>query len=474
MQSILAVSRLPEVHETLKNCFRNEYRVDEATSKEACFQAFREKRYEFLFIDIEFLGNPRNGDDYRTSLRSFWSVYPTLEIIVISSPERIRDAVLAVKTGASDYLTHPIKAEEAQYVVESLLETVRMESELDYLRDQFWQSDSQEVLQTRSPAMKKVFEKIRAVAPTRTTVLLMGETGTGKTLLAKLIHRHSHRSDRQFISVHCGAIPETLLESELFGHEKGAFTGAIRRKLGKFEIANEGSIFLDEIGTVSPSAQIKMLSVLQDKSFHRVGGEAAIEVDVRILAATNSDLKEMNNRGLFRSDLYYRLSVFPIDVPPLRDRTEDLPLLTQAFLKRLNVLYGKEVRDVHPHVMEAFVRYAWPGNIRELENLVERAHILETSTRLMPESVPPDLFAGGDTMGPIVLPLSLSLSEVRRRGVEKIEAQYLQDQLAAHGGRIGHTAEAAGITPRQLHKLMKKHGIRKEEFKNKRRGNGAS
>jgi transcriptional regulator with GAF, ATPase, and Fis domain len=313
--------------------------------------------------------------------------------------------------------------------------------------------------------MREVLEKVRAVAPTKSTVLLTGETGTGKGVVAKLIHSHSHRREKHFISTHCGAIPDTLLESELFGHEKGAFTGAIRRKLGKFELAHGGTIFLDEIGNITPSAQIKLLQVLQEKSFQRVGGEATIEVDVRIITATNTDLKKLSDQDSFRRDLYYRLSVFPIEIPPLRDRREDIPLISRSILGRLNKFHLKDIQDIHPQVLEAFDRYQWPGNIRELENLIERAYILETSSVLTPEGFPSELFTGRDAQAQLLPDTALTLAEARRRGIETIERQYLRGLLSVNEGRIGKTAEAAGISARQLHKLMTKYRMRKEEFK---------
>jgi transcriptional regulator with GAF, ATPase, and Fis domain len=314
--------------------------------------------------------------------------------------------------------------------------------------------------------MQAVFEKIRSVAPTKSTVLLMGETGTGKGVMARLIHHHSNRQDSQFISVHCGAIPDTLLESELFGHEKGAFTGAVRRKLGKFEIAHGGTIFLDEIGTLTPSAQIKLLQVLQDGTFQRVGGESTIQVNVRVIAATNIDLKKMCDEGLFRKDLYYRLNVFPIEIPPLRERTEDIPHLARCFLTELNRYEPKEILDVHPRVMSAFSSYSWPGNIRELENLIERAYIMETSCELTSGSFPGEIFES-ETGGAPAAPEKalLTLADFRRREVELIERRYLWDLLEGHKGRIKQSAQAAGITTRQLNKLMTKYGIRKEKFK---------
>jgi DNA-binding NtrC family response regulator len=303
------------------------------------------------------------------------------------------------------------------------------------------------------------------VAATRTTVMLYGETGTGKGVVARLIHQQSNRKNNQFISVHCGAIPDTLVESELFGHEKGAFTGAVKRKLGKFEIAQNGTIFLDEIGTISPAAQIKLLQVLQDRTFQRVGGEEEIEADARVIAASNLDLKEMCEQGKFRKDLYYRLNVFPIDIPSLSDRKEDIQLLVEKFLINLNQLYSKEITGVHAVVMEALKRYDWPGNIRELENLIERSYILETSSTLMPDSFPGELFTGDEPIAQIALNPSHTLAEVRSRGIENIERQYLAEILTLNKGRINRAATHAGISTRQLHKLLTKYGIKKQDFR---------
>jgi DNA-binding NtrC family response regulator len=296
--------------------------------------------------------------------------------------------------------------------------------------------------------------------------MLFGETGTGKGVLAQLIHKHSNRKDGPFISVHCGAIPDTLLESELFGHEKGAFTGAIRRKLGKFEIAKNGTIFLDEIGTITPSAQIKLLQVLQDGTFHRVGGEDTLEADVRIVAATNADLEKACEENQFRKDLYYRLNVFPLEMPPLRERIEDIPHIVDVILERLNKMNLKDINGVQPQVIAALQEYPWPGNIRELENIMERAYILETGSVLNPEGFPTEVLAASQTPSATVpLDSSLTLAEARRKGSEDIERNYLKELLTQNKGKIKDSAETAGISTRQLHKLMKKYGLQKESFR---------
>ncbi len=465
MKGVLVASNNQSACNAIRTSLRSEYRIDAVSSKDGCLEMFRKKRYEFLFIDVEVLCESMLNNNYKTALQPFWHAYPTAQIIAMSSQEMIREAVMAVKAGASDYLTYPVNPDEVNHITQSIYESIIMESELDYLRDRFWQEDSLEIVRTRSPLMKRLFDKVRSVAPTKSTVLLNGETGTGKGVLARLIHQHSNRKDGPFISVHCGAIPDTLLESELFGHERGAFTGAVRRKLGKFEIAQGGTIFLDEIGTITPSAQIKLLEILQDGTFHRVGGEERIEANMRVIAATNADLRKMCEAGQFRKDLYYRLNVFPLEIPPLKERMEDIGYIVEVILKKLNKFDLKEIHDIHPHVIDAFGNYPWPGNVRELENLMERAYILEESPILTPDSFPDELFTSNPSPVQVKPNISLSLADVRRTAIEQTERCYLKELLAVNKGRIKESAEAAGISARQLHKLMKKYDVRKEEFK---------
>jgi DNA-binding NtrC family response regulator len=467
MKSLLVVSKQKEVLDALHPDFYPLLSVKHTKSKDEALNMLKEARYDIVLIDVEILRERVPANGYRAALQQFRQAYPAVEVIVISPREMVREAVKAVKAGAADYLTCPIEPEEVKYIIESINQTILLRSELDYLKDQFWQPSSLAIIQSKSTTMQKVFAKIRSVAPTKSTVLLTGETGTGKGVLASLIHQHSNRRDVKFVSVHCGAIPDTLLESELFGHEKGAFTGADRRKHGKFEISKGGTIFLDEVGTITPAAQIKLLQVLQDGTFQRVGGEETLHADVRVIAASNMDLEEMCGKGQFRKDLYFRLNVFPVEIPPLRERKEDIPHIVEVIIGRLNKFHFKEIRDVHPDVMEAFLNYQWPGNIRELENLMERAFIIESSSVLTPAGFPLELFAIESPSARMELDPSDTLAEVRRRAVEEVEKRYLKELLANKKGKIRESAEAAGITTRQLHKLLTKYGIKKEDFKSR-------
>jgi DNA-binding NtrC family response regulator len=420
---------------------------------------------DFAFVDAELLLAGSRSKDHRTGLRMLRELCPGARVVVMAASEGMREAVEYVRSGAADYLSYPIIPEEVRLVRDNIERREQIRSELSSLPTSAQSLDQAVPLRTRSDAMKAALHKVQQVAPTRSTVLLTGETGTGKSLLAKVIHSHSSRARQQLISVHCGAIPDTLLESELFGHERGAFTGADRRRLGKFEVAHGGTLFLDEIATITPAMQVKLLQVLQDRTIQRLGADKAVEVDVRILAATNMDLGRLTERGEFRNDLYYRLNVFPIEIPPLRDRRKDIPMLVDQFLQRLTAIYQRDIHEVHPVVLEAFMAYAWPGNIRELENLMERAVILESSGVLTAASFPEELFSESASVGALPVTTGGTLAEVRTRALADVELMYLKEQLAVHNGRIGATAKAAGISPRQLHKLMTRYGLKKEDFR---------
>jgi DNA-binding NtrC family response regulator len=452
-----------EAHDTLE-AFLAPLGEDEIFSDMAALRsALATHPVDVLFVDYGLL--TEGGLSHHDGISAVWQGHPDVEIVILVGPDEIRRAVDAVKSGASDYLTYPVNPAEVQLVLERLDKNLILTSELDYLRDQFWNEEALRVVRTNSPVMREAFSKVRQMAGTKTTVLLTGETGTGKSLIAKLIHSHSVRRDAPFVSVHCGAIPDTLIESELFGHEKGAFTGAAKRKVGKFGLAEGGTLFLDEIGTISQSMQVKLLSVLQDKTIQRVGSDREIAVDVRIIAATNDSLADMCDKGFFRKDLYYRLNVFPIEIPPLRERKSDIFSFAEVFIQHFNLQLGKTIMGLHPKTLDAFQRYSWPGNVRELENLIERACILEMSDLITPGSIPQDLFAPGLGQSAARTDISLSLGRARQNVVDAFERSYLTELLEATNGRIKDAAQWAGITPRQLHKLMSRHGLQRRDFR---------
>ncbi len=465
MKSVLIISPKEDDARLIREALPSDCQVENADSIKKALNLNRQCTFDVIFSDLKLLRDTSETKDIAEAIKPFQEINSLAEILILSSKAFIDDTVKAVKAGANSYLTYPIDPAEVRLVIESVNESLTRNLELDYLRDQFWKPEWLDIIGSRDAGMRDVFKKIRAVASTRATVLLIGETGTGKGLLARIIHMHSNRCDDPFISVHCGAIPDTLLESELFGHEKGSFTGAVRKKLGKFEMARGGTIFLDELGTITPPAQIKLLQVLQDGTFSRVGGEEALQTDARVITATNADLAEMSERGEFRKDLYYRLNVFPVEIPPLRERVEDIPQIVEVFLKKLKQRHEKNIHSVHPQVLKAFKNYPWPGNIRELENLMERACILETTKSLTPESFPAGLFESGNQHAVLPVEAHLPLAEARRHAIEDFERQYLKALFTRSKGKVNLAAQDADISSRQLNKLMVKYGIQKEAFK---------
>ena len=465
MKSLIIISSSVDTIDPIDAVLKSEFRISVTASIENALKMLHIKYYDLAFIEIDALFPDIPEKDYREVLNQFWDAYPSIEIVIMATKQRVREAVKAVKAGASGYLTHPVDKEEIALIAASIRDNLMKDSELEYLRGQFWRTESKALVRTKNHGMMNFLDQIRIVAPTKSTVLLTGETGTGKSVMAKLIHAHSNRATAPFVAIHCGAIPDTLIESELFGHEKGAFTGADRKKLGKFEIAGDGTIFLDEIGTITSGVQVKLLQVLQDGTFSRIGSEITLESHARVITATNIDLANEVAAGRFRRDLFYRINVFPVEIPPLRQRPEDIPILAEGILDRLNKELGKKIDGLHPLVMKALCNYSWPGNIRELENLIERAYLLETSDQLMPDAFPSELVEM--TPPNLSLPISsqLPFSEARNNAIEDFERQYVKDLLTRTRGKINLSAEAAGFSTRHLHKLMLKYGIRKERFK---------
>ncbi|HKL81315.1 MAG TPA: sigma-54 dependent transcriptional regulator, partial [Desulfobacter sp.] len=444
MKNILILSTDRTVVHSLAEAFSLEDRVNHALDFVPGVIAHNQQPFDYIIVDMALVDTTLGAKEIQRIIKPFTAANPQVQFIAMAPREQIRRVVKAVKEWSDDYITIPVDPGEIQLVIHETNQAMVKELELDYLRDQFWKTEWLDVVHSCNTNMKKVYESIQSVAPTIATVLLLGETGTGKGLFSRLIHWHSLRSENPFIAVYCGAIPDTLLESELFGHEKGAFTGADRRKPGKFELARGGTIFLDEIGTITHAAQIKLLQVLQDGTFSRVGGEQLMTADVRIIAATNADLALMVNQGKFRKDLYYRLNIFPIELPSLKDRLEDLPYLMDVLLAKLKAKYGKKISRVHPAVYEGFQDYDWPGNIRELENLLERAYILETGSVLTPENFPRELVMNSwNPHVPMCDDGDISLADARHRVIHDFEHTYIKNLLKQTGGKINQAAKKA-------------------------------
>ena len=346
------------------------FEVQQAASGEAALPKLAEFAFDILLTDLRLPGI--SGSEV---LHSALERYPDIIAIVITGYGTVKDAVDAIKQGASDFISKPFQFDELLHVIDSALEQRRLRSENAYLRAQLEQRYRLDGILGRSPVMRNLFHLLETVAQSSSTVLITGETGTGKELAAKAIHHNSPRRAQRFVALNCSAIPETLLEAELFGHVRGAFTGAVATRQGRIEQAHKGTLFLDEVGTMTPALQAKLLRVLQEREFERVGDSHPIKVDVRVIAATNSDLRKMVAEGSFREDLYYRLNVIPVHVPPLRDRREDIPVLVRHFVERFcaDQVPSRAVPAVAQDAMRALMSYGWPGNVRQLENVVERA-----------------------------------------------------------------------------------------------------
>ncbi len=384
-------------------------------------------------------------------------------VIVMTGHSSVRQAVDLIRRGADDYFKKPFDLDEMLHVIRRSLDYHRSQREVRAVapapRGAPSPADAFPRIIGQSPAMRPVFELILKVADTNSTVLVQGGSGTGKELVAAAIHEKSPRRTGPFIPVHCGAIPETLLESELFGHEKGSFTGAIARKEGVFKLADGGTLFLDEVSEMSVPLQVKLLRVLETGSFRRVGGVESIRVDVRVVAATNRDLRELMGRNLFRQDLYYRLNVFPISLPDLRERAEDIPLLVQHFLQRL-AKSGRPACTASEEVLALLRDYEWPGNVRELENVIERAVILSGGGVLRLEHLPSELRPRKQE--PPALPDSASLTFRAAKAV--FEKHYIEAVLTRHEGSVADAAKAAGMSRAHFYELLKKHHLELAEF----------
>lgn len=422
------------------------YDVYEAADGKKAVSAIDESFYDLIIMDIKM-----KEMDGIEALKQIKQLSPQIPIVMMTAFSSVDTAVDALKSGAFDYLTKPIDIEEVKIIVKKTIKYRRLEQENKYLRERIDDRfDFSEII-GRSPAMKRVFETVSLVAPTQATALITGESGTGKELIANAIHQNSPRKDKPFIKINCAALAESLLESELFGHEKGSFTGAQRQKRGKFQMAHQGSIFLDEIGEMSLGTQAKILRVLQEQEFEMVGGTNSIKVDVRVIAATNRVLESDIANGRFREDLYYRLNVVQIEMPPLCNRREDIPLLAERFLKIYSKKNQRFLKGFSPRAIDLIMRYSWPGNVRELENLVERAVILARSEVIMPEEFPEKIRQEGE-------PPHTEESGFRvGRTLKAVERDMILKTLEHTDGNRTHTAKMLGISRRTLQLKLKEY-----------------
>jgi DNA-binding NtrC family response regulator len=385
-------------------------------------------------------------------------------VIVTTGFGVVDEAVQAMRLGAYDFLTKPVDANHLRLVVERALRERTLQDEVVYLREQLQNRFSFHNILSKNPRMHALFELISNVAHTTTTVLVEGETGTGKEQVARAIHESSHVRSGPLVAVNCAALPENLLESELFGHEKGAFTSAVGQRRGRFELADGGTIFLDEVGDIPAAMQAKLLRVLQERRFERVGGTESLEVDVRVVAATNRSLQKLVKQGTFREDLYYRLNVVKIDLPPLRERPEDIPLLATHFAVKY-ARPGETPKPISPQAMEVLLHYRWPGNIRELENAIERASVTSHEAQIMPEDLPPDLTAPSAPRVPLAVDLDRPLPDLLRDICADIEQQYLKKALKKSHGNIGRCAKICGLSRRSISAKIGEYQINKTAFK---------
>jgi two-component system response regulator HydG len=425
------------------------YVVQEADDGARAIEQVHEKSYDLILMDVRML--EVSGLEALSEIKSF---NPAIPIIIMTAYSSVETAVEALKKGAYDYLSKPLDFDELELAIGRAMDHTRLKEENRALKERLGVGFNTGDIIGRSRVMVELLETVALVAPTEATVLITGESGAGKELIASAIHLNSPRREKPFIQLNCAAITETLLESELFGHEKGAFTGADRRKEGRFRLANRGSIFLDEISEMSVAMQAKLLRVLQEQEIQRVGGEEVLRIDVRVIAATNRDLKAEIEGGRFREDLYYRLNVVTLPVPALRERREDIPLLAQHFLDSFAEKNRKQIKGFTPQAMDRLVRYDWPGNVRELMNAVERGVIL----------------CRGDYVSEMDFPLSVSdVPAPEREAVreelladlplEEVEKVTILKTLESAGGNKSETARRLGITRRTLHKKLKKYGV---------------
>ncbi len=452
---------------------------DEATSRLAMEKALKKKNYNVIsfedsikaldyiktnasFIDLVITDFRMPGMNGLELISEITKLQFDISIILVTAFGSIESAVEAMKLGADDYLAKPIDMFELRKRVEKIINNKSLKREVDNLKQRIDKFYSFSNIIGKSPEMKRLFEKILTVAPTDVTVLITGESGTGKELIANAIHQNSPRKNNIFLPINCAAIPGEILESELFGHEKGAFTGAVSQKMGKFELASNGTLFLDEIGEMSLDLQAKLLRIIEQKEFMRVGGNKLIKVKTRIIAATNQNLEELVKSGKFREDLYFRLKVVHLKIPSLRERKGDIPLLVNHFIKKFGETHNKPGMSISPEALKILEHYPWPGNVRELQNLIESLIIFSNDTVITPSQIPDEIIEKSaykteikqqplpDPEDSVIINLGETLEEVEKRIILKT--------LRKFNGNKTHTAKALGIGLRTLHRKLKEYG----------------
>lgn len=450
---ILLIDDEPRVRASLKMVLEPTYEISEAGDAQEGLDVFRRESPNLVLLDVIL-----PGTDGLSVLQSIREEDRSIHVIMLTGTKSVKTAVDAMKFGAADYISKPFDVEELRIIVDRTLNSQELEREVRTLRAQVVQRYAFHNLVGKSPSMQEIYSKIEQVADSRTTVLISGESGTGKELVAKALHYNSTRRDRPFIALNCAALPETLIESELFGHEKGSFTDATARRVGQFELAHTGTLFLDEIGDLSPVTQAKLLRVLQEKEFTRVGGVQSVKVDVRIVAATNQNLDELVRKNQFREDLYYRINVIALYLTPLRERGEDIPLLAKHFLAKRIEEEKRPQQEFSKESLELLTQYPWPGNVREMENIIEQAFIWSQGSKLItPEHLPNML--KNDTRSSSLRDDTLAGRLSLEKAVMEFEREIILDALKRTNYVQTHAAALLGISRRMLKYRMDTLGI---------------
>ncbi len=439
--TVLIVDDERSARDGLARALRREYQVVTAKNGAVALEVLAGRAVDALLIDVRM-----PGMDGLQLMEKALAKKPGVICVVMTAYGDVEMAVTAMKKGATDFMTKPLNLDRLELLLRRLLKTRRVELENEQLKTQLNKRYGMENIIGQSAAMQEIFDTIRQVAQSRATVLIQGESGTGKELVAKAVHQLSPRSGSRFVPVHCAALAESLIESELFGHEKGAFTGAVERRIGRFEKASGGSLFLDEISEIGTSVQVKILRVLEERKIERVGGTSALDVDTRLIAATNRDLQEMMEQGDFREDLFYRLYVVVITLPPLRQRGEDILLLLNHYLAEFNTENGKSFQGFTPEAYEVLAAYDWPGNIRELRNMVERMVVLGRGPTLDVKDIPPKVHSAAAHSGALQIDDGMTVNEMEQRMIIEV--------LEKTGGNRTKAAEQLGISRRTLHRKL--------------------